>query len=300
MFDTAIAWIEANADLLGGIGTISAATMFLVTNGRTMVRKVATGKAAGASEGPITLVDAPPPSPEYGDRTAIAVLPFKELGALPDHFADGLMDDLIADVQKLGYATPTPAAIKRLQDTGADTHKIARDLGVSYSLEGSVRAQDDRYRVTVQLVSGTGAIEWSDRINVAGDDIMAMQDAIAGKVADGIKEHFSEKTEASFSSAMGATGFRTQSEALAAGTSPKSRLIALILCFLVGVFGVHRFYIGRWFTGILYLFTAGLFAIGWLIDTILLLFGALTDKHNRRIRRWLPADPAPAPAKKAE
>lgn len=51
----------------------------------------------------------------------------------------------------------------------------------------------------------------------------------------------------------------------------KNKWVALILCFFFGVFGIHRFYEGKIVTGILWLFTGGLFAIGWLIDLIILL-----------------------------
>ena len=53
---------------------------------------------------------------------------------------------------------------------------------------------------------------------------------------------------------------------LAAGRSEKRILVAFLLCFFVGVFGVHRMYQGKWITGILYLFTGGLFFIGVLYD----------------------------------
>ena len=48
--------------------------------------------------------------------------------------------------------------------------------------------------------------------------------------------------------------------------SNKSKSTALLLCFFLGIFGAHLFYAGRWKKGLLYLFTAGLFGIGWLID----------------------------------
>jgi TM2 domain-containing membrane protein YozV len=65
----------------------------------------------------------------------------------------------------------------------------------------------------------------------------------------------------------------------------QSHLVALLLCIFFGVLGVHRFYLGYWGIGILYLFTAGLFGIGWLIDLIRLIIpGGLTPKgrHNYR------------------
>ena len=51
-----------------------------------------------------------------------------------------------------------------------------------------------------------------------------------------------------------------------------NKWVSLILCFFFGVLGVHKFYEGKIGKGILYLFTAGLFGIGWLIDLITLLF----------------------------
>lgn len=68
-------------------------------------------------------------------------------------------------------------------------------------------------------------------------------------------------------------------------TSPKSRWLALALCFFLGEFGVHRFYVGKIGTGILYLFTFGLFGFGWLIDFFSILFGSFRDKYGFWLRR---------------
>jgi len=71
-----------------------------------------------------------------------------------------------------------------------------------------------------------------------------------------------------------------------ANISPKSRLAALLLCFFLGVLGVHRFYVGKIGTGILMLLTLGGLGIWALIDLILIVVGSFKDKDGRRVFRW--------------
>src|SRR5690606_22544546 len=70
--------------------------------------------------------------------------------------------------------------------------------------------------------------------------------------------------------------------------SPKSRLAAVILCApgAVLVDGIHRFYVSKIGTGILWLLTGGLFGIGTLIDFIMILVGAFKDKQDRYVANW--------------
>lgn len=63
----------------------------------------------------------------------------------------------------------------------------------------------------------------------------------------------------------------------------KSRWTAFFLCFFLGYLGAHKFYVGKTGMGILYLCTAGLCGIGWLVDTIVLLCGGSRDKWGRRL-----------------
>jgi TM2 domain-containing membrane protein YozV len=72
-----------------------------------------------------------------------------------------------------------------------------------------------------------------------------------------------------------------------ANVSPKSRLAALLLCWFVGVLGVHRFYVGKVGTGFLWLFTLGLFGIGALVDFIMIIVGSFTDKQGCFVKNWL-------------
>jgi TctA family transporter len=69
-------------------------------------------------------------------------------------------------------------------------------------------------------------------------------------------------------------------------TSNKSRLVALLLCFFLGELGIHRFYVGKVGTGLLWLFTVGLFGIGWLVDLIMILVGSFRDNVGEPLRQW--------------
>jgi TM2 domain-containing membrane protein YozV len=62
--------------------------------------------------------------------------------------------------------------------------------------------------------------------------------------------------------------------------SSKSKVVAAVLSFFLGYLGVHRFYVGKIGTGILWLFTGGCFGIGNLIDFIMILVGKFTDKEG--------------------
>lgn len=62
----------------------------------------------------------------------------------------------------------------------------------------------------------------------------------------------------------------------------KSKFVAYVLWFFLGVFGVHRFYTGNIGTGLLWLFTMGLFGLGWILD--LFLTSGLVDTANLKWR----------------
>ena len=68
--------------------------------------------------------------------------------------------------------------------------------------------------------------------------------------------------------------------------SSKSRLVALLLCIFLGFLGIHRFYVGKAGTGILYFFTLGFGGIGIFIDFVLILIGSFTDKAGHFVQEW--------------
>lgn len=73
-------------------------------------------------------------------------------------------------------------------------------------------------------------------------------------------------------------------------TSPKSKGIALVLCIFLGMLGVHRYYVGKLGTGVLWTFTAGMFGIGWIVDIFTILSGGFYDADGRVLRSSPTAD----------
>jgi hypothetical protein len=70
--------------------------------------------------------------------------------------------------------------------------------------------------------------------------------------------------------------------------SPRSRTVALLLAFFLGVFGAHRFYVGKTGTAVLQLFTLGGLGLWWLADNIMIAAGAFRDSEGRLVSSWEP------------
>ncbi len=76
--------------------------------------------------------------------------------------------------------------------------------------------------------------------------------------------------------------------------SERTRAVALPLALLLGIFGAHRFYVGKIGTGLLMAFTLGGAGLWWLYDIILILAGEFRDGEGRRVVKWS-ADAQAAP-----
>jgi TolB-like protein/class 3 adenylate cyclase len=124
--------------------------------------------------------------PASSNRPSIAVLPFANMSGDPEqeYFADGISEDIITGLSKLRWffviARNSSFAYK---GKTVDVKRAARELGVRYILEGSVRKGGDRVRITAQLIdAATGNHIWADRYDGELTDVFALQDEITRKV----------------------------------------------------------------------------------------------------------------------
>lgn len=63
----------------------------------------------------------------------------------------------------------------------------------------------------------------------------------------------------------------------------KSKMVALLLCIFLGGLGIHRFYVGKIGTGIIWLLTSGCFGIGYIVDIVMIATGKFTDKAGNAL-----------------
>ena len=130
---------------------------------------------------------APAPKPE-GGRPALAVLPFRNVSgdADQDYFADGLTEDIMTS---LSYWRSLPVIDRNssfsYKGRNVLPQQIARDLGVRYLVEGSVRRAGARVRITAQLTDAeTGRVVWTDRYDREMADVFELQDEMSRTIAD--------------------------------------------------------------------------------------------------------------------
>ena len=114
------------------------------------------------------------------ERPSVAILPFENLSGDPaqDYFADGITEDLITDLAKLTgldvIARDSAFAYKGKPFVLAD---VARDLGVQYVVEGSLRRAEGQIRINAALLdAATGKHVWADRFDRPEAEVFAVQD----------------------------------------------------------------------------------------------------------------------------
>jgi adenylate cyclase len=136
--------------------------------------------------------EAAEPSPrEQSREVSICVLPFQNMSgdAEQEYFSDGISEDITTDLSKVSalevIARNTAFTFK---GQSVNVCEVARKLGVTHVLEGSVRKVCDRVRITAQLIEGrSGGHVWADRYDRDLTDIFSIQDEISKAIVRALK-----------------------------------------------------------------------------------------------------------------
>ncbi|WP_334127770.1 adenylate/guanylate cyclase domain-containing protein [Sneathiella sp.] len=126
-------------------------------------------------------------APKIIHPNSVAVLPFSSAGGDDDqrYLAEGLTEEIILELarfKKLHVASRS--ASFAIQDRQADPSRVARDLGVTYVLEGQVRRLGDKVRLSLELTNGqTGIAVWADRITREFADLFDLLDTMTKRIA---------------------------------------------------------------------------------------------------------------------
>ena len=114
------------------------------------------------------------------DKPSILVLPFVDLSGIATqaYFSDGITEDLITELSRWRLLSVRSRSVSfRYRGVAADIRQIARELNVSYVVEGSVRRMGERVRISVQLVDvETGSHIWVERFDRGLEEVFAVQD----------------------------------------------------------------------------------------------------------------------------
>ena len=130
-------------------------------------------------------------APQKARKNGICVLPFINMSgdAEQEYFSDGISEDITTDLSKVSaldvIARNTAFTLK---GQSLDICEVARNLGVSHVLEGSVRKAGGRVRISAQLIDGkTGSHVWAERYDRELTDIFEIQDEISKAIVDALK-----------------------------------------------------------------------------------------------------------------
>ena len=125
------------------------------------------------------------------DKPSVAVLPFNNMSGDPEqeYFADGMVEEITTALSRLPWlfviARNSSFAYK---GRSIDIKQVARELGVHYVLEGSVRKAGNRVRITGQLIDTASAAHiWADHFDGVLDDVFDLQDQVASSVVGAIE-----------------------------------------------------------------------------------------------------------------
>jgi len=138
-------------------------------------------------------IDEPRPALSVPEKASIAVLPFVNMSGDPgqDYLTDGITEDIITELSRFSELFVI-ARNSSFQYRGklADVREVGRNLGVHYVLEGSIRRDSDRVRITAQLVDAvTGSHHWAERYDRQLKDVFTVQDDVVRAIVSVLVAH---------------------------------------------------------------------------------------------------------------
>lgn len=138
---------------------------------------------------------------DVGRTNSIVVMPFKNLSEAKDNdfFSDGITEDILTQISKIGgLSVLSQSTTQQLKNNTKGVVELAKELGVNYVLEGSVRQSSDQIRITAQLVdANTGQNIWADTYDREYSKIFEIQGEIAKFIANVLKTKLSSSVKES-------------------------------------------------------------------------------------------------------
>ncbi len=129
-------------------------------------------------------------APALPEKPSVAVLPFDNMSNDPEQefFADGMTEDLITDLSKVsGLFVVARNSSFVFKGKAVDIRDAARQLGVRYVVEGSVRKIGTRVRINVQLINAeSGGHVWAERYDGSIDNVFELQDEVGEKIVSAL------------------------------------------------------------------------------------------------------------------
>jgi len=129
-------------------------------------------------------------SPTETVTYSIAVLPFENMSADKDNewFCDGMTEDILTYLSKIkGLKVISRTSTNRYKQTDKSIPEIAKELGVAYLLEGSVRRQGDEVLITAQLIKANDEHIWADKYNENLKDVFKIQGEVSRRIVEQLK-----------------------------------------------------------------------------------------------------------------
>jgi adenylate cyclase len=201
-------WVRAEADAARMAGTLVQATLdgtipplpFNQIQCADLKDWDGLGEAAGWRKltasievlaGPTAATRAGESSQQRRRERSVCVLPFQNMSGdqEQEYFSDGISEDITTDLSKVSALAVTARNTAFMfKGQAVDVCDLARKLGVTHVLEGSVRKAGERVRITAQLIDGaTGEHDWAERYDRDLTDIFAIQDEISKAIVAALK-----------------------------------------------------------------------------------------------------------------